>query len=154
MTDKQIKTLVDTAIALHREIATKTEQFKALKADLVEEARLHPEDLVETESGGQRWTAKGSDGSIARVNFPIPGIISEIEAPSDLATQIQAIVGDQFRKLFTTVKTYLPVDEFRAQANDLLPAAKVEALMMLCERESAPRVGFETTRRATTAATA
>lgn len=70
MTQKQIIKLVDDAIALHREIATKTEQFKALKAELVQQARLHPEAQVLTESGGMRWTAKGTDGCIARVSFP------------------------------------------------------------------------------------
>ena len=70
MKENEIKKLVDEAVTLHREIADKSEHFKNLKSRLVQEARLHSQALVATESGGKRWTAEGSDGCIARVSFP------------------------------------------------------------------------------------
>ncbi len=59
-----------------------------------------------------------------------------------------AVAGEQFRRLFSTVKTYQLVDDFRAQAALLLPAPKAEALIAVLESESSPRVNFETTKRA------
>jgi hypothetical protein len=143
MTEQEIQSLVDNAVNLHREIAKKTEQLKALKADLVKEARRHPKALVATESGGKRWTTKGSDGCIARVNFPAAALLPEIEAQSDLAKQLQDIAGDKFRRLFTTVKSYQLAENFRSEAAAILPEQKAEALVALCENESAPRVSFE-----------
>lgn len=146
--EEQIQKLVDQAVALHREVATKTEQLKALKASLVQEARAHPGALLPTESGGKRWTVKGTDGCIARVNFPAAALLSEVEADCDRAKQIRAVAGETFRHLFTTVKIYQLVENFRAEAAALLPTKKAEALTSLCETESAPRVSFETTKRA------
>lgn len=152
MTQKQITKLVDDAIALHREIATKTEQFKALKAELIQQARLHLESQVLTESGGMRWIAKGADGCIARVSFPVPGLVSQIQVGTNECNQILAITGEEFSRLFTPVRVYQPVVAFRAQAVALLPAPKVKALFDICETESAPRVSFEAAKRAETAA--
>jgi hypothetical protein len=154
MNSKQIEKLVDDAITLHREIAAKTEQLKTLKAILVLEAHAHHDEQVLTETGGTRWVAKGSDGSIARVNFPAPGLVSELDGQSDEAKQAQLIAGDQFRRLFTTAKIYQLVDNFRTEAAALLPAPKAEALTSLCETECAPRVSFEITKRAEPAANA
>lgn len=148
MTQKQITKLVDDAIALHREIAAKTEQFKALKTELVQQARLHPEAQVLTESGGMRWTAKGTDGCIARVSFPTPGLVSQIQLGSEESDQIIAITGNEFSRLFAAVKAYQPVPDFRAQAVAVLPSPKVKALFGICETESAPRVSFEAAKRA------
>ena len=143
MNVQELRTLVDNAVALHREIAAKSEQLKALKAELVKEARRSPKALVATASGGKRWTTKGSDGCLARVNFPAPALVSEIEAESDLAKQIQEIAGGKFRRLFTTVKIYQLAENFRAEATAHLPEAQAEALVALCENDSAPRVSFE-----------
>lgn len=148
MNSKEIEALVDGAIALHREIAAKTEQLKTLKANLVLEAQAHREEQVLTETGGKRWIAKGSDGSIARVNFPAAALLSELDGESEKAKQAQVIAGEKFRHLFTTVKIYQLVDDFRAQAAALLPKPKAEALTSLCESECTPRVSFEITKRA------
>jgi hypothetical protein len=148
MTEKKLQTLVDKAVALHRDIAEKTEQLKALKADLVLHARANPEALAPTESGGKRFIAKGRDGCIARVSFPAAGLVSEVEADGELARQLHAIAGDHFRRLFTTVKSYQLVDDFRAEAASRLPADKAEALTKLCESDSSPRVSFEAANRA------
>ena len=143
MNEQELQTLVDNAVVLHREIATKTEQLKQLKAELVQQARLEPETHAVTETGGKRWTVKGSDGCIARVSFPASSLISEIEAASELVPQLQTIAGNSFKKLFTTVKSYQLVENFRAEAASVLPPQKAETLLSLCESESAPRVSFE-----------
>ncbi len=147
MNEEEIKNLVDNAITLHREIATKTEQLKSLKATLVLQAHEHPNELAFTETGGKRWTAKGSDGSIARVNFPAPALVSEMEAANDKAKHAQVIAGDNFRQLFSTVKIYQLVEDFRTVARTLLTPRKAAALIELCEAESSPRVSFEVTKR-------
>jgi hypothetical protein len=134
---------VDTAVALHREIGGKAEQLKRIKLRLIEEARRHPETLALTETGGSRWTADGTDGCIARVNFPAPGIIAGIEAGADSLQKIEAIAGDKFRRLFTIAKIFQPVRNFRSRAADLLPAPRALELISLCENQIAPRVSFE-----------
>jgi hypothetical protein len=148
MNSKEIEKLVDDAITLHREIAAKNEQFKSLKATLILEAHAHRDEQVLTESGGKRWIAKGSDGSIARVNFPAAALLSEFDGQSDKAKQAQQIAGEKFKQLFTTVKVYQLVENFRGQAATMLSKAKAEALTSLLETESAPRVSFEITKRA------
>ena len=70
MTDIQLKKLVNEAVSLHRALTTYSERLKTLKADLIHEAQRHKDDFTITENGGSRWTATGSDGCIARVNFP------------------------------------------------------------------------------------
>jgi hypothetical protein len=152
MKEKEIRIMVDDAVALHREIATKTEQLKQIKASLVEQARLNPDSVISTKSGGRRWTAEGSDGCVARVNFPAAALISEIEAESTIEKHIQSVAGDNFRKLFKPVKLYQPVDGFRDRVAALLSAAKAQALLKLCENESAPRVSFETAKQVESAA--
>jgi hypothetical protein len=144
MKPKEIQKLVDDAVALHREIAEKSEAFKNLKARLVQQARLQPESLVPTETGGKRWTAEGSDGCVARVNFPAPGLVSELEEDSEKMPEIRALAGDSFRRLFGIVKLFQPVEHFRAKASVLLPVPKAEALIKLCENDISPRVSFET----------
>jgi hypothetical protein len=143
MKEKELKKLVDTAVALHREIGAKTEQLKRYKLRLVEEARLHPEALTLTESGGARWTAEGTDGCIARVNFPAPGIVAGIGSEAEAFEKIQASAGDKFRRLFMAVKIFQPVQNFREHVAALLPAPKAQELISLCENQVAPRVSFE-----------
>ena len=65
MTDKILKNLVTEAVSLDREINEKANQLKELKAQLVAEARGREGELARTDGGGTRWTAEGSDGSIA-----------------------------------------------------------------------------------------
>ena len=79
MTDKILKNLVTEAVSLDREINEKAKQLKELKAQLVAEARGREDELARTDGGGTRWTAEGSDGSIARVNFPAPTLKSKVD---------------------------------------------------------------------------
>jgi hypothetical protein len=143
MKEKELKKLVDNALALHRQMADKSEQLKCLKAHLVEQARLNPESLVLTESGGKRWTAKGSDGAIARVSFPAPGIVSEIDPESEKGRRVLALAGDDSRRLFNTVWILQPVKHFRENVAALFSKRKGDTLLGLCENEIAPRVSFE-----------
>lgn len=152
MTKEKLQKLVDDAVALQREVSTKTEALKALKAALVEEAEKHPEAQQATDRGGRRWTTKGSDGCIARVSFPAPGLVAEIEGKGDQEQQCHEIAGEHFRHLFATVKSYQLVENFRAQAVEILPAAKAEALIAVLATESSPRVSFEAAKRAELAA--
>jgi hypothetical protein len=78
MTDNQLKKLVNEAVSLHRALTTYSERLKALEADLIREAQHHEEDFTLTDGGGSRWTACGTDGCIARVNFPAPALVSLI----------------------------------------------------------------------------
>ncbi len=151
MNKLKLTQLVTTTVALHREIAEMTEQLKLLKATLVEEARLHPSDHIANDKGASRWTAEGKDGCIARVSFPAPTLISELDAKSDLTEQCQAIAGESFRKLFTPVKFYQLTEDFRAEVKALLPEAKAVELTKLCENEAAPRVSFETAEKKSSA---
>jgi hypothetical protein len=83
MTNAQLKNLVTEAVSLHREITEQNERLKTLKADLIREARLHEKEFTTTDNGGSRWTAAGTDGCIARVNFPAPAIMSLIDSESE-----------------------------------------------------------------------
>jgi len=78
MTTK-IKNLVTEAVSLDREISEQTDRLKEIKAQLVEAAREREDELVPTDGGGLRWTAEGSDGCIALVNFPAPSLKSKID---------------------------------------------------------------------------
>ena len=65
-TRSQVRPVLEPLVTLHREIAAKTEQLKGLKSALVQEARVNPNALVATESGGKRWTATGTAMAAAR----------------------------------------------------------------------------------------
>jgi hypothetical protein len=147
--DEFTMTVQKETLTLHREIAAKTEQLKALKTRLVGHARSCAGELEQTDSGGRRWTAKGSDGSIARVNFPAPALVPEVEAHGDKLKQAQTLAGEAFRRLFAPVKIYQLADDFRALAVALLAPRKAEALIALLETESSPRVSFEAAKRTT-----
>ena len=47
------------------------------------------------------------------MSFPAPGLIAEIEEDSEKMPEIQDLAGDQFRRLFTAVKVFQPVEHFR-----------------------------------------
>lgn len=54
--------------------------------------------------------------------------LSEIEAQGDLAKKLHEIAGDEFRRLFTGVRSYQLAENFRAEAAAFLPESKAEAL--------------------------
>ena len=94
MTNAQLKKLVNEAVALHRNIVAQSERLKVMKADLVGEARLHENDFTPTNSGGSRWTATGTDGCIARVNFPAPALLPLVNSESETFDGVLALAGE------------------------------------------------------------
>ena len=94
MTNAQLKTLVTEAVSLHREITEQNERLKTLKADIIRVARLHEKDFTTTDNGGSRWTATGTDGCIARVNFQAPAIMSLIDSESETFDHVISLAGE------------------------------------------------------------
>jgi hypothetical protein len=144
MTNAQLKKLVTEAVALHRDIATQNERLKILKADLIHEARLHPKDSTPTNGGGSRWTASGTDGCIARVNFPAPSLLALIDSESETFDNILALAGECMDQLFESVYYLRPIANFREEAARALEGREADKLIDLCQTTSPPRVSFET----------
>lgn len=114
------------------------------KADLVGEARLHENDFTPTNNGGSRWTATGTDGCIARVNFPAPALMPLINSESETFDQVLALAGECVDRLFESVYYLRPVPEFREEVSQALPKRDARQLIELCETKCTPRVSFET----------
>ncbi len=144
MTKPEIKKLVTQAVALHREIASQNERLKALKADLIHEARRHPKDFAPTSGGGSRWTASGTEGCIARVNFPAPALLGLIDSESETFDDILALAGECMDQLFESAYYLRPITNFREEAARVLDGREADKLIDLCQTTSAPRVSFET----------
>jgi hypothetical protein len=114
------------------------------EADLVREARLHENHFTPTNNGGSRWTATGTDGCIARVNFPAPALTPLINSESDTFDQVLALAGECVDRLFESVYYLRPVAEFREEVSQALSKRDARQLIELCETKCAPRVSFET----------
>lgn len=142
-----LKNLVTEAVSLDRDISEKTDRLKEIKAGLVAEARSRESELAPTDGGGTRWTAEGSDGCIARVNFPAPTLKAKFDGEGKAIEKIKHLAGSVFSRLFIPAISYKPVESFRDEAAVLLPKAEAKKLIKLCEGASAPRVSFETTDR-------
>ena len=144
MTNAQLKKLVNEAVTLHRDIVAQSERLKLMKADLVREARLHENDFTPTNNGGSRWTATGTDGCIARVNFPAPALLSHIDTEDEAFDKILALAGESLDGLFDSVHYLKPVADFRDEVAAALPRRVAAQLIELCQVECSPRVSFET----------
>ncbi len=144
MTETQLKKLVNEAVSLHRALTTYSERLKALKADLIREAQRHKEDFTFTEGGGSRWTACGTDGCVARVNFPAPALLSHIDSEDEAFDKILALAGESLDDLFDSVHYLKPVADFRDEVAAALPRRSATQLIELCQVECSPRVSFET----------
>jgi len=144
MTNAQLKKLVNEAVTLHRNIVAQSERLKIMKSDLVREARLHENDFTPTNNGGSRWTATGTDGCIARVNFPAPALMPLINSESETFDQVLALAGECVDRLFESVYYLRPVAEFREEVSQVLPKRDARQLIELCETKCAARVSFET----------
>ncbi len=147
MTASVLRDLITEAVSLDREINEKAERLKNLKAALALEAQTRKSELAPTDGGGARWTAEGSNGCIARVNFPAPSLKCKIDAEGNTIATIKQLAGSVFSRLFITTLSYKPVEGFRAQAAALLPKAQANKVIKLCQSSSAPRVNFETSAR-------
>lgn len=86
--------------------------------------------------------ATGSDGSIARVTFPARTLRPSIDAEKPAGAKIMQAVGRHKDELFTHRLKYVPVENFRDRARELL-GKLAEKVIRACETESAPKVGFE-----------
>jgi hypothetical protein len=144
MTETQLKKLVNEAVSLHRALTTYSERLKALKADLIREARRHKEDFIITDGGGSRWTACGTDGCIARVNFPAPALLSHVDTEDETFDKIIALAGQSLDELFDSRHYLKPIADFRDKAADALSKRSAAQLIELCQVECSPRVSFET----------
>ncbi len=144
MTNAQLKKLVNEAVTLHRDIVAQSERLKIMKADLVREARLHENDFTPTNNGGSRWTATGTDGCIARVNFPAPALLSHIDTEDETFDKILALAGESLEGLFDSVHYLKPIADFRDEVAAALPRRAAAQLIELCQLECSPRVSFET----------
>lgn len=144
MNETQLKKLVNEAVALHRDIAAHSERLKALKSDLIREAQRHKEDFTITDGGGSRWTACGTDGCIARVNFPAPALMSHIDPEDETFDKILAVAGESLDELFDSRHYLKPVADFRDEVVAALPRRAATQLIELCQVECSPRVSFET----------
>ena len=144
MTEAQLKKLVDEAVSLHRALATYSERLKTLKADLIREAQRHKEDFTIIENGGSRWTACGTDGCIARVNFPAPALLSHVNTDDEIFDKILALAGESLDYLFESCHYVKPIADFRDEVAAALPRRAATQLIELCQVECSPRVSFET----------
>jgi hypothetical protein len=144
MTETQLKKLVNEAVSLHRALTTYSERLKALKADLIREAQGHKEDFTITDGGGSRWTACGTDGCIARVNFPAAALVSLINTEDETFDKILALAGESLDELFESRHYLKPIADFRDEVAAALPRRAATQLIELCQVECSPRVSFET----------
>jgi hypothetical protein len=147
MTDRNLKNLVTEAVTLDREINEKAERLKAIKAKLVETARVNDHELLPTEGGGTRWTVEGHDGCVARVNFSAPSLKAKIDGEGKAIEKIKKLAGAAFIKLFVPTISFKPVANFRNEASALLEKADANKLIKLCQSDTTPRVSFETADR-------
>ncbi len=152
MTNAQLQNLVTEAVSLHREITEQNERLKVLKTDLIREARLHEREFTTTDNGGSRWTAAGTDGCIARINFPAPAIMSLIDSESETFDNVIALAGECIDRLFESVYFLRPVADFREEVSEALPRRDARELIELCQTKCSPRVSFETAETKTAAA--
>ena len=115
------------------------DELKSLKAELVAEARCRPKELVDTDSGGQKWEYKTKSGEELAISFPAPGIVKEFDVTHPKFAKIREAAGRAFGTLFKAV--YKPCKDFRSVAKALL-AEDAPDLTGLIEAESAPRCSF------------
>jgi hypothetical protein len=144
MTEAQLKKLVNEAVSLHRALTTYSERLKTLKADLIREAQRHKENFTLTDGGGSRWTACGTDGCVARVNFPAPALLSHINTEDETFDKILALAGESLDDLFDSRHYVKPIADFRDEVAAALPKRAATQLIELCQVECSPRVSFET----------
>jgi hypothetical protein len=97
-----------------------------------------------TNGGGSRRTACGTDGCIARVNFPAPALLSHIDTEDETFDKILALAGESLDGLFDSVHYLKPIADFRDEVAAALPRRAATQLIELCQVECSPRVSFET----------
>ena len=113
----------------------------------MEAARGREDEHTPTDGGGQRWTVEGTDGCIARANFPAQTMKSKIEDEGKAIEKIKQLAGSAFTKLFVLAIMFKPLEDFREEARALLAKGDADKVIKLWQTASAPRVSFETAER-------
>jgi len=146
MKTEQLKTLVDLAIALDREIADRKERLKTTKKTLVAEAKKHKTKHVKTDGGGTSWTHDGNNGNIVRVTFPGKTLKDSLDGKSKTFAAIRKAAGNALATLFKYEPKYKLAPDFRTLLKNINPTLGCDAskLIKLCESKANPRVAFET----------
>lgn len=144
MTPARLRSLATQAVELDREVAEKTERLKALKAQLVAEAKSRGEEHTRTEGGGRSWITEGSGGCVVRVTFPANRLKSSIKGEGAAIEKVRGLAGRHFPELFEQAPSYSPAQDFRRRCEELLGTRGGRALVRLCESKSSPTVSFET----------
>lgn len=145
MTKLDTMKTVEDAIALDRQVAELEKELKGLKEKLVAEAVKRQGDQVETDGGGWSVVLEGSAGNIARVTQPGPRLKSAIDGEKPAGAKILELVGGKFKdQLFTPRLTYVPTENFRVRAEELLTPGVAARVIKGCETKSAVAVSFET----------
>lgn len=144
MTKLDTMKMVEEAIAIDRTITELDAELKRLKEDLVAAALKRQGDQVETDGGGWSVVLEGSAGNIARVTQPGPKLKSVIDGEKPAGAKILELVGKQKDQLFTPRLTYVPTENFRVRAEELLTPGVAARVIKGCETKSAVAVSFET----------
>lgn len=137
MTDAKLKSFIAEAAALDRQIKALTDDLKARKEILIQEARAREKEHRPTDGGGSVFELE----SLLKITFPAASL-KAIPADDDRSAKIHDLAGKHFCALFEDLLLYKPVKAFRDLARALL-GKKAEKLIELCEDESRPRVSFE-----------
>jgi hypothetical protein len=143
MTSTKLSALIAEAVETDRQLNLYKDRLAELKAMLITEAESRAEEYTQTDGGGATWSADGDDGCIVRVAFPAPSLKSKIDGEGKAIDKIRAAAGKLFDRLFRQAPSYRPIENFRAEAEQLL-GKDARKLIRLCETETAPRVSFET----------
>jgi hypothetical protein len=144
MKDTQLQILVAETIALDRDVKEKTELLKEKKTLLIHEAESRPDECSPTDGGGKSIEFKALNGESARVTFPASELKSKIDGEGRTIEKVRTAAKAFFDRLFRPVLGYRPVDNFRDEAVSLLGRKDGGKLIDLCEKDSSPRVSFET----------
>jgi hypothetical protein len=145
MKDSKLEMLVTEACATDREIASRTELLKGMKAQLVAEAETRVEDHVPTDGGGWSVTFEGVDGNICRVTKPGDALKPSIDGEGKAIDMIRKVAGVHFSRLFQQAPKWKLVPNFRDQAAALIgPAASFRKLVKLVSKKTPTSVSFET----------
>lgn len=140
----KLSNLIDEAIQVDREIEALTARLKGLKEKLVAHAEASEDEHTPGEGGGAVWTGEGSDGSVARVSFPVPTLVSKVDPEKKSFSRIKDISGRAFDQLFRPVLTYSLAANFRSEAEIQLGHKDAKQLVKLVTTTTKPRVAFET----------
>lgn len=146
MTTVALSALADEAIRIDREISRAQVRLKAIKAVMTQQAELYKSERKPTEGGGWSWTVEGERG-VLRVTKAGATLRSEISESSDIWSDVLAIfreVRKSVNDLFVPSTTWKPLDDLRADAEELLGRERAERLLDLITSAGKTTVSYET----------